>query len=72
MQEKELTIIEKEDGTNLKKGEEAELQIIEFNKEFKKVVASHMTIHKEEEAKIVKKAVKKQAAEAVASHPYFN
>jgi len=56
--------LEKEDGTNLKKGEEAELQIIEFNKEFKKVVASHMTIHKEEEAKIVKKAVKKQAAEA--------
>ena len=56
--------LEKEDGSSLKKGEEAELQIIEFNKEFKKVVASHMTIHKEEEAKIVKKAVKKQAVEA--------
>ena len=53
--------LEKEDGTKLKKGEEAQFEIIEFNKEFKKVVASHMTIHKEEEAKIVKQAVKKQA-----------
>ncbi len=56
--------LEKEDGTKLQKGEEAELQIIEFNKEFKKVVASHMTIHKEDEAKIIKQATKKQAAEA--------
>lgn len=56
--------LEKEDGSMLKKGEEAEFQIIEFNKEFKKVVASHMTIHKEEEAKIVKQAAKKQAAAA--------
>ena len=38
-----------------------QFEIIEFNKEFKKVVASHMTIHKEEEAKIVKQAAKKQA-----------
>ncbi len=53
--------LEKEDGTKLQKGEEAEFEIIEFNKEFKKVVASHMTIHKEEEAKIVKQAFKKQA-----------
>lgn len=59
--------LEKEDGSNLKKGDEAEFQIIEFNKEFKKVVASHMTIHKEDEAKIVKEAVRKQeAAEAEA------
>ena len=61
--------LEKEDGTKLGKGEEAELQIIEFNKEFKKVVASHMTIHKEEEAKIVKQAVKKQAIQAAESKP---
>lgn len=59
--------LEKEDGTMLKKGDEAEFVIIEFNKEFKKVVASHMSIHKEEEAKIVKEAVKRQeAAEAEA------
>ena len=61
--------LEKEDGTNLKKGEEAEFQIIEFNKEFKKVVASHMTIHKEEEAKIVKQAAKKAAKQAEESKP---
>ncbi|MBT8295841.1 MAG: 30S ribosomal protein S1 [Gramella sp.] len=56
--------LEKEDGTDVKKGEEAEFQIIEFNKDFKKVVASHMAIHKEEEAKIVKKAAKKAAKQA--------
>ena len=61
--------LEKEDGNNLKKGEEAEFQIIEFNKEFKKIVASHMAIHKEEEAKIVKQAAKKQAAQAEDSKP---
>ncbi|HBR55667.1 MAG TPA: 30S ribosomal protein S1, partial [Flavobacteriaceae bacterium] len=53
--------LEKEVGTKLQKGEEVQFEIIEFNKEFKKVVASHMTIHKEEEAKIVKQAAKKQA-----------
>ena len=61
--------LEKEDGTKLVKGEEAELQIIEFNKEFKKVVASHMAIHKEEEAKIVKAAAKKQAAASDEAKP---
>ena len=61
--------LEKEDGTDLTKGEEAEFQIIEFNKEFKKVVASHMTIHKEEEAKIVKQAAKKAAQQAEEAKP---
>ncbi|WP_432410487.1 30S ribosomal protein S1 [Rasiella sp. SM2506] len=61
--------LEKEDGTDLNKGEEAEFQIIEFNKEFKKVVASHMAIHKEEEAKIVKQAAKKAATQAEESKP---
>jgi len=46
----------KEDGSKLKKGEEAEFIIIEFNKEFKRVVASHTSIHKKEEEKIVKQA----------------
>jgi len=55
--------LEKEDGSKLKKGEEAEFQIIEFNKEFKRVVASHMVIHKEEEQKIVKQAAKKSATQ---------
>jgi small subunit ribosomal protein S1 len=61
--------LEKEDGTDLKKGEEAEFQIIEFNKDFKKVVASHMTIHKEEEAKIVKQAAKTAAKQAEEAKP---
>jgi small subunit ribosomal protein S1 len=53
----------------LKAGEEAEFVIIEFNKDFKKVVASHMSIHKEEEAKIVKKAAKAAAQQAEESKP---
>jgi small subunit ribosomal protein S1 len=53
--------LEKEDGKKLNAGESAEFQIIEFNKEFKRVVASHMAIHKEEEQKIVKQAAKKSA-----------
>ena len=61
--------LEKEDGTKLGKGEEAEFQIIEFNKDFKRVVASHMVIHKEEEAKIVKQAAKKAKAQADESKP---
>lgn len=61
--------LEKEDGSKLGKGEEAEFQIIEFNKDFKRVVASHMVIHKEEEAKIVKQAAKKAKAQADESKP---
>ena len=61
--------LEKEDGSKLNKGEEAEFQIIEFNKDFKRVVASHTAIHKEEEATIVKQAAKKAADSAAASQP---
>jgi small subunit ribosomal protein S1 len=43
----------------LKKGDEAEFKVIEFNKEFKRVVASHTAIFREEEEKNVK-AVQKQ------------
>ncbi len=45
---------EKEDGKKLKKGEEADFKVIEFNKEFKRVVASHTAIFREEEEKNVK------------------
>ncbi len=61
--------LEKEDGSKVAKGEEIEFQIIEFNKDFKRVVASHMVIHKEEEAKIVKKQAKKAAAQADEAKP---
>lgn len=51
--------LEKEDGKKLKKGEEADFKIIEFNKDFKRVVASHTAIFKEEEQKNVKAAAAK-------------
>jgi len=54
--------LEKEDGKKLKKGEEAEFVIIEFNKEFKRVVASHTALFREEEEKIVKAAAAKSKA----------
>lgn len=49
--------LEKEDGKKLGKGDTADFKIIEFNKEFKRVVASHTSIFREEEEKIVKEAV---------------
>lgn len=51
--------LEKEDGKKLKKGDTAEFKVIEFNKEFKRVVASHTAIFKEEEEKNVKAAAKR-------------
>ncbi|RTZ05778.1 30S ribosomal protein S1 [Flavobacterium sp. GSP6] len=48
--------LEKEDGKKLKKGETADFKVIEFNKEFKRVVASHTAIFREEEEKNVKTA----------------
>ncbi len=56
--------LEKEDGSKLKKGEEAEFVIIEFSKEFKRVVASHTAVFKAEEVKNVKAAAKKAAKDA--------
>ncbi|HMC00672.1 MAG TPA: 30S ribosomal protein S1 [Flavobacteriaceae bacterium] len=61
--------LEKEDGKKLKKGEEAEFKIIEFNKEFKRVVASHTAVFKAEEAKIVKQAARKAEAAAAEAKP---
>ncbi|MDI5888612.1 30S ribosomal protein S1 [Flavobacterium yafengii] len=46
--------LEKEDGKKLKKGDSADFKVIEFNKEFKRVVASHTAIFREEEEKNVK------------------
>lgn len=61
--------LEKEDGKKLGKGDEAEFKIIEFNKDFKRVVASHTAIFREEEQRNVKAAVKRQAASAEESKP---
>ena len=51
--------LEKEDGSKLGKGDSAEFVVIEFNKEFKRVVISHTALFREEEAKVVKQAAKK-------------
>jgi small subunit ribosomal protein S1 len=61
--------LEMEDGKKLKKGDTAEFKIIEFNKEFKRVVASHTAIFKEEEIANVKASVAKAEASAAESKP---
>lgn len=56
--------LEKEDGKKLKKGDAADFKVIEFNKEFKRVVASHTATFREEEEKAVKAAEEKAATTA--------
>jgi small subunit ribosomal protein S1 len=51
--------LDKEDGSKLQKGEAVDFKVIEFNKDFKRVVMSHTATFKEEEEKNVKAAVKK-------------
>ncbi len=52
-----VDLLEKEDGSKIKKGDDADFKVIEFNKEFKRVVASHTAIFREEEEKNVKTAM---------------
>ncbi|NMH29164.1 30S ribosomal protein S1 [Flavobacterium silvaticum] len=59
--------LDKEDGKKLKKGDVADFKVIEFNKEFKRVVASHTATYREEEEKQVK-----AQAEAAASNNSSN
>lgn len=58
--------LEKEDGKKLKKGDTADFKVIEFNKEFKRVVASHTAIFREEEEKVVKAAAETATTNAPA------
>ena len=53
--------LETESGKKLGKGDTADFKIIEFSKEFKRVVASHTAIFKEEEEKNVKEAAAQPA-----------
>ena len=55
-------LLEKEDGSKIKKGEEAQFKVIEFNKEFKRVVVSHTGLFREEEKKNVKEAAAKSSS----------
>ena len=58
--------LEKEDGNKLKKGESAEFKVIEFNKDYKRVVLSHSAVYSDKE-KIVKKSKKKVAKKEVST-----
>jgi small subunit ribosomal protein S1 len=49
----------KEDGTKLSKGDVDKFKVIEFNKEFRRIVASHSSIYKAQEEKNIKAAQKK-------------
>ncbi len=48
----------KEDGNKLKKGESADFKVIEYNKDYKRVVMSHTIMFKEKEARVFKKSQK--------------
>lgn len=54
--------LDKEDGSKVKQGEELEFKVIEFNKEFRRVVVSHSATYKDEEIKEAKKAMESQQA----------
>lgn len=55
--------LEKEDGSKLGKGDTAQFKVIEFSKDYRRIVVSHTAIFKAQEKKNVKAAAKK-AAEA--------
>jgi small subunit ribosomal protein S1 len=61
--------LEKEDGKKLKKGDSADFKVIEFNKEFKRVVASHTAIFREEEEKNVKTATENTSSNSSTNAP---
>ena len=61
--------LEKEDGKKLKKGDTADFKVIEFNKEFKRVVASHTAIFREEEEKNVKAATENTSSNSSTNAP---
>ncbi len=55
-------LLEKEDGSKIKKGEGADFKVIEFNKEFKRVVVSHTGIFRDEEKKNVREQSSNQSS----------
>jgi|TARA_B110000495_G_scaffold203109_1_gene225491 small subunit ribosomal protein S1 len=57
----------KEDGSKLVKGESAEFKVIEFNKDSKRVVASHTSVFRDVEAENIKVANKKNKKEKLES-----
>ena len=55
-------LLEKEDGSKIKKGDDADFKVIEFNKEFKRVVVSHTGIFRDEEKKNVREQSSNQSS----------
>lgn len=51
--------LSKEDGSKLNKGDVADFMVLEFSKEYRRIVVSHTATYKEEEEKAVKEAAKK-------------
>ncbi len=52
--------MEKEDSSKLVKGDTVDFKVLEFNKEYRRLVVSHTATFKEQENKNVKAAMKKQ------------
>ncbi|MDO6802093.1 30S ribosomal protein S1 [Wenyingzhuangia sp. 1_MG-2023] len=55
-------LLEKEDGSKINKGDTAIFKVIEFSKEFRRIVASHTATFKDAEAKNVKAQARKAEA----------
>jgi len=55
-----VRFLDKEDGTKLGKGDTVEFVVLEFSKEYRRVVVSHTSIFKEQEKKNLQAAVKKE------------
>ena len=52
--------MEKEDGSKIVKGDTIDFKVLEFNKEYRRLVVSHTATFREQENKNVKTAMKKQ------------
>ncbi|XOD66716.1 MAG: 30S ribosomal protein S1 [Flavobacteriales bacterium Tduv] len=55
--------LEKEDGSRIKKEEQADFRVIEFNKDIKRVVVSHTATFREEEPRQSDEHIKRQKVE---------
>ncbi|RPD98752.1 30S ribosomal protein S1 [Aureibaculum marinum] len=51
--------MEKEDGSKIVKGDKVEFKVLEFNKEYRRLVVSHTSIFREQEEKTVRATKKK-------------
>ncbi len=52
--------MEKEDGSKIVKGDTVDFKVLEFNKEYRRLVVSHTSIFRAQETKNIKTAMKKQ------------